>query len=349
MEKQKPNITLACCGELRHSGIKAALRKGINEILNCKKRYVQGRQDVPTAERPLKLSFIICTMGTCSGLYDAVESALNQTADKADYEVIAVINGDKEIELPDGVRILREHRIGLSYARNLGGENAAGSILLYMDDDAAADKELVQVMIDTFEKRKRAVIVGGQIETVFPSGSRSVVLEGHEGLWSTYRVPFKKYSKVREQYEMPYGACFAVRYEAFKALGGFPESYGRVGENFAGGEETALCFMAQKKGWEIGIQPMARVEHRIDEKRITLEHVKNTIREGIFTTYRLICDGYTVYNWNLRYISERIKIAESELRRFEEKGERLRYYYKKCEYDAFVELAELQKKREAML
>ena len=335
--ERKPNITLLNCGEFGRRNIGLGIRKGFNELLGYRK-IVIGNRKKATEKRELALSFIICTTCQCQGLTSALESALSQTANTSDYEVIVVINGDGNADFPSRVKVIREVRKGISFARNCGAENAKGEILLYMDDDAIADKNLVKIIIETFDKYKDIGVTGGQICTVFPENSQDIVLSGKEGLWSNYTVPYKKFRQVKEQYELPYGACFAVRHQAFKDAGGFSTSYGRVGNNYAGGEETALCLKTQKMGWKTGVQPLAVVEHIIDEKRVTREHVKQTIRAGILTTYRLIRDGYLAYNWNERYIRERIRIAEKEMDGFLRRGEELELFYKQCERDAFAEL-----------
>lgn len=334
---EKPNITLLNCGEIHFKGIGLGIRKAFNEMI-CYKKAKTGKGKTATEKREVALSFIICTTCKCNGLCAAVESALNQTANTENYEVIVVINGDGNAELPSDVRVIREEKQGISFARNCGAENAKGEILLYMDDDAIADKNLVKIMIDTFNKHGEAGVIGGQIYTVFPENSQEIVLPGKEGLWSNYTVPYKRFRYVKEQYELPYGACFAVRYQAFAEAGGFPEDYGRVGDNYAGGEETALCLKTRMAGWKTGVQPLAVVKHIIDGKRVTKEHVRQTIRAGILTSYRLIQDGYLSYSWNERYIRERIKIAEKEMDGFLRRGEELKLFYKQCERDAFAEL-----------
>ena len=347
MTKQKANISLSAAADSKNSGLGLTVRKGVNELLSMRLKR-NKKEPLPDAgDQELSLSLIICTAGESPGLTSAVESALNQTADKEDYEVIVVWNKSGKIEnagICDRVRTVQEQRKGLSFARNRGAECANGRLLLYMDDDAAADRNLVRIMTETFAERENTAIIGGQIRLAVPKPKPEVFLPGREGLWSAYTVPYKDYREVREQYAFPYGACFAVRRSVLEELGGFPSDYGRVGNDFAGGEETALCFLAQKRGWKIGIQPAAWVEHRVDPKRFSRRHVKETIRAGIFTTYRLTKEGYADYVWDLRYIRERIRISELELAKFEKCGRKLEYYYKKCERDAFAELLkELEK------
>lgn len=276
MRKNNTNITLRTAANLS-GGTIAALRLGINELKSIRPRKIR-KQPMPAGSEPLKLSVIICSAGIAKTLASAVKSALNQTASDDDYEVICVLNGANTSSfvsaLPEKVILLHEMRQGISYARNCGANAARGEILLYIDDDALADSKLVQSMIDTFSLRKKAAVVGGQIFLTVPQPRPKILLYGRENLWSAYTVPYKGYREVREQYAFPYGACFAVRKSVLEKLGGFCESYGRVGNDYGGGEETALCFAALKNGWRIGIQPKAHVIHNVDPKRFCRLHVK---------------------------------------------------------------------------
>ncbi len=338
MKKTKANITLSSVAELTPGNLWPALRKGICE-LRRPSRPKALPPPIPHGTGEKSLSVILCTMGTCATLFSAVDAVLNQTA--KDYEVLVVWNGEKEPpwqNFPSSVQVVWEKTSGISHARNTGARRAKGEILLYIDDDAVADEHLVEQMLKAFRNRPDTAVVGGQIFLKVPEPRPQVVLPGREGLWSAYRVPYSRYRQVREQYAFPYGACFGVRKSALDLLGGFPVTYGRVGDDFGGGEETALCFMAQQKGWKIGIQPKAWVEHWVEPRRFTKEHVKKTIRAGIFTTCRLSREGYAPAGWDLAYVKERLRIAELEWKTLQKRGKLWESYYKECERDAFLEL-----------
>ncbi len=347
MKNPKANITLLAAARSNGSNLWFAMRKGICELRRPGGR-MQSEEPIPKGVWEKKLSVILCTAGVCSGLSRAVSSVLDQSVSVEDYEVLVVWNRADEppvSEFPANVRWVREPRQGVSYARNTGADHAKGEILLYIDDDAVANRNLVAQMLTAFRGRSHTAIVGGQIFLKLPKPRPEAVLPGQEGLWSAYRVPYGRYKTVKEQYAFPYGACFAVRHSALVALGGFPTQYGRVGMGYEGGEETALCFMALKKGWKIGIQPKAWVEHHVEPWRFSREHIKKTIRAGILTTYRLYRDGYAPRGWDLRYVRERLKIAQEEWSRLQKCGTEWEQYYKKCERDAFLEL--LQEMEEA--
>lgn len=338
MKKTKANITLASVAELGSGTLISALRKGICELRRPGRKKVNP-SPIPRKNWAKKLSVILCTKGTCPVLPKAVESVLCQMTENS--EVLVVWNGETPPAgelFPRQVRVVWEKTPGISFARNKGAKTAQGEILLYLDDDAVADKNLIKEMEKAFRSHPDTAIVGGQIFLKLPDPRPEVVLPGREGLWSAYRVPYTGYRQVREQYAFPYGACFGVRHDALLELGGFPTDYGRVGEDFGGGEETALCFLAQSRGWKIGIQPEAFVEHWVEPRRFSEEHVKKTIRAGILTTYRLSRDGYAPGGWDISYVTERLRIAELEWKKLQKSGNRLESYYKQCERDAFLEL-----------
>ena len=124
--------------------------------------------------------------------------------------------------------------------------------------------------------------------------------------------------------------------------------YGRVGNDFSGGEETALCFKMLQIGYSIGIQPQAKVLHRVDESRFSKEHVKKTIRAGILTSYRFYKDLHTEIGWTEKYVAKQIKITEGEIKKLTQKGvEPIEIYYKKCYLDVWQELLEIMKNEKA--
>jgi N-acetylglucosaminyl-diphospho-decaprenol L-rhamnosyltransferase len=61
-----------------------------------------------------------------------------------------------------------------------------------------------------------------------------------------------------EEVSFASGAAFAVRREAWEALGGFEARY------FMYGEDLDLCLRLRLAGWGVGIAPAARVDHRYE-------------------------------------------------------------------------------------
>ncbi len=326
------------------TGLWLMLRKCFCEL----KSYNAGAKrksavKVNSGKYSLPVSAIVCTYNRPKKLLNAVNSLINQTMDDKDYEIIVVNNGSEfaidTVQKLSGVRIISESRLGLSNARNAGARAAKGEYLVFIDDDAVAEPDMLENVKNAFVNHKRAGIIGGLIKLRQPTPD--IVLNGHEDLWSQYTAPFKKYREVSRQYEFPFGANFSVRHSVLDAVGGFDERYGRNGGDFSGGEETALCFKMLNSGFRIGIEPKSVVRHDVDLSRFTKEHIRRTITAGILTAHMLYRDGYSKSNWDKPYAEERIRIAEKEIERLKSIGAgELEIYYKECERDGFSELVQ---------
>ena len=340
VKASKPNISLTNLAEVQSSGIFLSLRKGINELLNrTSRKFTFSPLSLKAIDYDNIISVIICTANRGRLAENAASSILNQSFDRSKYEIIVVNNSPDPFQCKfksDKVRVVDEPKPGLSAARNRGAASAKGKYLLYIDDDAVANENLLSSMFSAFENQ-RAAIIGGQIFLALPEPVPDVFLEGKESLWSAYTVPYSNFREIKEHYEFPYGACFGIKHSVLDTLGGFPENYGRTENNFAGGEETALCFATKNMGFKLGIEPNASVLHQVSPNRFTKEHIRRTIREGIITTYRLYLDGYSTSGWTPQYVDERIRIIKKELTRMSG----LPAFYKKCEYDAFSELKDI--------
>lgn len=348
---REPNITLKNLSEIKISGLILSLKKLKNELFNRKKmrNRLKTVNVCKTSKYSPMVSVIICTADREELAFNAVKSVLSQRFEEEKYEVILVNNSKNPIreEFKNmGIKIVDEPVKGISQARNSGANTAKGEYLLYIDDDAEAYDGLILNIFNAFESHKDCAIIGGQIFLEIPTPCPKVFLKGNEALWSGYTVSYKNFKEINEQYEFPYGACFGMRHSILDAFGGFPTDYGRCGNDYAGGEETALCFMAKNSRLKIGIEPKAAVKHKVSVDRFTKEHIKETIRAGILTTVRLGEDGYCRNAWTVEYVDERIKIIKKELERLKNGSDNLRYFYKECELYAFEEAYEILSKTE---
>lgn len=307
----------------------------------------------PSAEK--RISIIICTYMRGEKLIDAIWSVIRQSLSKKEYEIIVVDNAPftsgirrdieefqkKYSEFEDFIRYIGVPQKGLSYARNAGMWNAKGEFLLFLDDDVLADYYLLEEIYSGFKYHPNVGIVGGQVILDKPFPTPKVVRKGWESLWSQFKIGGNTFREVTQQFEFPYGANYSVRRSAIWSIGGFRMCYGRVGNDFAGGEETALAFKMLEIGYGIGLQPRAKVLHRVDHSRFTTEHVKKTIMAGTLTTYRFFIDLHTTFGWTERYVKNQIKITNREIKILErKKADSLDVYYKKCYLDAWTRLLE---------
>ncbi len=269
-----------------------------------------------------KVSVILCTHRMSETLTDCMDALCSQTANPEDFEIIFVNNNIRETSLKEYVQeVCKKHphlsisyitapQKGLSFARNCGLWAAKGEVVLYVDDDSIAKKTVVSETIKSFEGRPKLGTCGGQVLLTVPEDAKDLVNEETIGLWSNLEIDGQGFRYAKDYGEFPYGANFAVRRDCLRLIGGFRCNYGRVGNNYAGGEETLVCFMMKEIGMKVGLNADSVVEHRVDPDRFNMEHIEKTAYSGIMTQFRLRRDLYAPQDWNDMNVRERAQKAE---------------------------------------
>ncbi len=291
--------------------------KAKNDILYS----IEGRLDSET-EFSKKVSVVLCTHKISETLSDCMEALCNQSEKSENFEIVFVNNNFRDRELKEFVQETKKKygdveinyitapQKGLSFARNCGMWEAKGEIVLYVDDDSIASPNLISETIKSFEGREDLGTCGGQVLLTVPKEAEELVTEKTIGLWSNLSIEGKGFRYAKDYGDFPYGANFAVRNSCLRMIGGFRCNYGRVGNNFAGGEETLVCFMMEQINMRVGLNADSVVEHRVSPDRFTLEHIEKTTCSGIMTQYRLRRDLYAPQDWNDINIKERAQKAE---------------------------------------
>ena len=249
-----------------------------------------------------RLSVVVCTDGRAATLAACLQAVCMQLP--AEAELLVVDNAPQNPRCKMVYQTLRQcwpqlcirylsaPVTGLSYARNTALWAADGAILLYLDDDAIAGDGLLQAICGSFASHPEAGVIGGQIVLEVPDGVPEKLLRHGRGLWSEFLIPGGGYRQASSPAEFPYGACFGVRTQPLRQLGGFRTRYGRVGEDYGGGEELQVCHAMAELGLKVGLCPAAQVVHRVDRSRFTAEHVRRTRRAAEATRQKLREDFY---------------------------------------------------------
>jgi len=186
-----------------------------------------------------------------------------------------------------GVRVLpNAHKQGLSGARNTAVAEAAGDVVVFLDDDAEARPGWLAALLAPYSDPTVAA-VGGVAHPRWPA-NRPRVLPGAapydpnatgELDWivgCTYTGQPEYQTEVRNLM----GCNMSFRREVFERVGGFAEDIGRIGKNPLGCEETELCIRArqayQRAGEKIRIvfEPAAAVDHRVSADRVEWAYLR---------------------------------------------------------------------------
>ncbi len=168
-------------------------------------------------------------------------------------EVVLVDDGSADslepIAAQFGARYLRNSlSIGPAAARNQGVLETRGDIIVFLDAD-------VTVHPDTLERMVKALEDDPSLAGIFGSYDDA---PGHPGFLSRYRNLLHAWI---HQTACPYastfwGACGAIRRQAFLATGGFPEAYGRPAI-----EDIELGCLLIKAGYKLKLDRKALVCH----------------------------------------------------------------------------------------
>lgn len=224
-----------------------------------------------------KISAIICTHNNCQLLKKGIESLLNQSLDSKECEILIIDNNSQDetkrmaLVYADKfpcVKYFCERKLGLSHARNRAIHEANGAYLAFMDDDAEADREWLQKLVETFGHIKpKPDIIGGKVlinyeaqripscinESVYYAkldyGDKGFFIEG---------PPITRYLN---------GTNFAVCKKAAQEIGLFKSDLGRMGKSLISGEESDFLERAIKAGFKIYYEPAAQVTHLISKRK----------------------------------------------------------------------------------
>lgn len=250
-------------------------------------------------------SVIICTYRRSERLKTALDSVLTQTCDPGRFEVVVVDNGKEHALIEEVVRqcqaaagggpalrLVHAPNTGLSHARNAGLAAARGRCLLFLDDDAVADPDWVRVMVNAFDSHPDAGVIGGRIVLRDPDPAPPWWRPAWRGYWSHFEPGHVAFHRATGWWEFPWGANWAARRVALLQCGGFRSAYGRVGNDFGGGEELVAGLLVTSLGFSVGFEPKSRVLHDVEPSRFTWEHVRRTIRAAMHVDYQMQRDLY---------------------------------------------------------
>lgn len=229
-------------------------------------------------------SIVICTFNRDQLYAETLESLalhLDLWRQKGEVEIVLVNNNSKdrtdEISRSfaarfAGVKVLDQPLQGLSNARNMGVENSANDVVIFLDDDVEVPFEWLPETLAPFSEDDVAV-TGGK---VLPFG----LTELPSWLPREYAYLASVFDPSDEARDLPkvMGANFAVRRRVFGAAGLFNPQLGRNGGNLLGGEEVDLLQRILALGLRVRYTPSSVVYHKIQSK-LNTEYILGYARQ----------------------------------------------------------------------
>lgn len=262
-----------------------------------------------------EVSVIICcyTEERLKDIHEAVESVLAQALKP--HEVIIAVDHNKQLyerlaetyrdsieigrnsinlnQSPNPqspvpiVLVLNEGTHGLSETRNVGIRASNGDIVVFIDDDAVADRDWLLYLTKPFEDA-RIVAVGGKAVPLWSSARRPFWF-AEELDWivgCTYKgLPVETLNSELKTTRNVLGCNMAFRKSAFEIAGLFRSDTGRVGATTGCGEEADLCLRISRAVPEalIAYEERATIHHKVAPRRTTWSYLwQRSYNEGLF-------------------------------------------------------------------
>lgn len=222
----------------------------------------------------MQVSVVLCTHTTdrYDDFTEAAESVLGQTYENR--ELVLVSDGSeaaydhmrRDYGGRDDVTIhCNDENVGLLESRNTGAELAAGDVVAFIDDDAVADDDWLEQLVESYEARD-AIAVGGKMVPDWVAGKPDFLPEEYYFLIG---VTHRGFADGPGEVRNTFGSNISFRHEVFLELGGFDTNIGgRKGDKHLQGGETELCArMREKYGEGVWYNPDARVAHKVFDYR----------------------------------------------------------------------------------
>ena len=232
----------------------------------------------------VRLSIVIATYNRSAMLMQTLQSVIEQTLPREEWECVVVNNNSTDSTAADfeafaarypdyNLRMVLETNQGLSYARNRGIRESEGEHIAIVDDDERIAPEFVASYVALFDDVPDAVAAGGPIVAEYPTGRprwMSAFTERPIANTMYFGEEVREFPRGR----VPGGGNMALRRSAVRRYGVFDTSLGYVGESLVGGEESDLFERLQIAEAKYYYVPKAVMYHIIPKEKLTTEYLR---------------------------------------------------------------------------
>jgi glucosyl-dolichyl phosphate glucuronosyltransferase len=234
---------------------------------------------MPPARQSIRASVVVCvyTEKRLPQIRAALGSLARQTSPP--WQVIVVADQNAALcdrlaaEFPGHEVIPNRYDKGLSGARNTGIERAAGDVVVFLDDDAQAQPQWLEILLASYDDDAVQGVGGLVLADWSPPGRPAWLPE--EFLW-VVGCSYRGQPEVKAEVRNPIGANMSFRRSAFGLAGLFDSSVGRTSTSSRplGCEETEFSIRLRRlsPGARIIYEPRAVVYHHVDQSRATLRY-----------------------------------------------------------------------------
>jgi GT2 family glycosyltransferase len=196
-----------------------------------------------------KISVIVCTHNGSLFIRDCFDNLMK--LDYPDFEVIVVNDGSTDdteaIARQYDFRLINTGKRGLSNARNTGLEEATGTIVAFIDDDAYPEKDWLKYLAATFNANDCAGVGGPNIS---PPGDGNIA----DCIANAPGGPSHVLFSDKKAEHIP-GCNMAFRKKCLEIIGGFDPQF------VSAGDDVDICWRIQERGWWLAFSAASMVWH----------------------------------------------------------------------------------------
>jgi glycosyltransferase involved in cell wall biosynthesis len=224
----------------------------------------------------VRISAVVATRNRAGYLRKAIESLVDQDLGKEMYEIIIADNASQDdtrqvvtdFASTPNVRYLYEPVIGVSRARNTAWQQANGTYVAFLDDDAVACPTWLSGFIKAFEMfTPRPGMVGGRCEPIWEAAQPDWLSDRMLGYLSI--VHWSDVPLLLDADKWLSVCNMAIPRQVLQQAGGFREDLGRQGDRLRANPEIYLRRQIESWGFRAAYHPGIAVGHHISEARLT--------------------------------------------------------------------------------
>lgn len=230
------------------------------------------------------------------------------------WEIVLVDNGSHpEITLreirdvaPAHLRVVREPKLGLTYARLCGLRETTGPLCAFVDDDNILAPDYLSRATDIFARHPSLGAIGGRIVPEFEqspaawqgeffpllalrdNGPRAVISEPIASSGGLRRYPAEA---------APVGAGMVVRRAALQSwLTRSDACNDRQGDELSSAGDNDLVLSILRDGWQVGYFPELSLTHLIPPRRLEA-HYLGRLNRGIQKSWMQVLTRHGINPW----------------------------------------------------
>ena len=236
-----------------------------------------------------RLSVVVCTYNPRPDLLArSLRSLSTQTLPPEAYELVVVDNNSptplrtdvcERLALRD-VRVVREPRQGLTYARVAGIQATSAPVICFVDDDNELAPDYLEKVLEIEAAEPELGVWGGMFHGALEARVGNVKREWlpHLGVREAGPAPLTGTGNSWGMHE-PIGAGICVRrpvaggYVAFVESEGEAGALGRKGKALLSGEDALISRIAFRLDFTVGYRPQLHLNHHITAPRLKLRYL----------------------------------------------------------------------------